>query len=447
MIKNAVLILVMSVSVNCFADTFVDLQSGETFNGYILQKKNAGKTQVAIENKSPQYLDLSRYQITRNALGRKNKVYTFSITNPIDLECEVDVFEKSLVLAANQGPLLILINIDTPGGKPDLVRRICAAIMQANNCETAAFINGGKFGGGFSTAAIVALACDKVYMCQGTYIGAELPKSDLFQNLDQQQSADSNQTVEEFDPKWPGYCSAVADQKGRPALLARAMVDKNVDVFESIKHGKHFFVKPEDVNNKDPNQIVIRIWNKKGMLLTLNAAEAVKTGIADKLAASQDELLGDFEATKAAITKDTKVAAARREFEKIKRSLDGILAVIRDLEYRSANLKTQVDEIGKKIRGYIAARRESFGVVETGSYWSGNPGVNLDDWRNTIRARERLAGELLGVLDNQILNYRKAIMLTQKQPDLRQTSESLQRKIESAQATYRDVLSRQQFFY
>ena len=96
MIKNAVLILVMSVSVNCFADTFVDQQSGETFNGYILQKKNAGKTQVAIENKSPQYLDLSRYQITRNALGRKNKVYTFSITNPIDLECEVDVLKNHL---------------------------------------------------------------------------------------------------------------------------------------------------------------------------------------------------------------------------------------------------------------------------------------------------------------------------------------------------------------
>jgi hypothetical protein len=71
----------------------------------------------------------------------------------------------------------------------------------------------------------------------------------------------------------------------------------------------------------------------------------------------------------------------------------------------------------------------------------------LDEWRNTIRARERLVDELLGVLDSQILNYRKAIMLTQKQPDLRQTSEALQQKIESAQATYRDILSRQQFLY
>jgi ATP-dependent protease ClpP protease subunit len=444
MIKNAVLILVMSVSVNCFADTFVDLQSGETFNGYVLQKKNAGKTQVALENKSPQYLDLSRYQITRNALGRKNKVYTFSITSPINLECEVDAFEKSFALAANQGPLLILINIDAPGGKPDLVRRICAAIIQADNCETVAFISGGKFGGGFSTAAIVALACDKVYMRQGTYIGAESPKSDL---LDQQQSPDSNQAGEEFDPKWPGYCSAVASRKGRPALLARAMMDKNVDVFESVKQGKHLFITPEEVNNKDPNQIVIRIWSKKGMLLTLNAAEAVKTGIADKLTASQDELLKDFEATKATITRDTKVAAARREFEKIKRSLDGVLAVIRNLEERSTALDTQVNEMEKKIRSYSAATRESFGVVGIDPYWSGNPGVNLDDWKNTIRARERLVDELLGVLDNQILNYRKAITLTQKQPDLRQTSESLQRKCESAQATYRDLLSRQQSFY
>ncbi len=448
MIKKAALILVILFSLTCFADTFVNIQTGEKFNGYVLQKKKVNKTQVAIENKSPQYLDLSQYQITRNALGRKNKVYTFSITNPIDLVCEVEAFEKSLVLAANQGPLFILIEIDTPGGKPDLVKRLCAAIVEADNCETAAFINGGKFGGAFSAGAILALACDKVYMRQGTYIGAEPPGGELSITPQEDQQADSSQGGEILDPKWPEYCSAIANKKGRPGLLAKAMVDKNIDVVEAVKQGKHFFAEPEDVNNKDPNQFVVRIWNKKGIMLTLTAAEAVKTGIADKIAASQEELLEYLKVTKGILSRDTKISAARRDFEKTKRSVDQILAATGPLEERSADLVAQIEDVEKKIRRINdTIMRENYGVVGSDLYWSNYPGVDLDDWRNTIRAREQMAYELLGVLDNQIRNYTKVISLVQKHPDLRQTRQSVQQKLDSAQTLYRNVFSRQQFSY
>ena len=64
---------------NCFADTFIHHKTGETFNGYVVQKKRGNKTQVRIENASPEYIDISSYQIKPNYLGRKNKVIVFTI--------------------------------------------------------------------------------------------------------------------------------------------------------------------------------------------------------------------------------------------------------------------------------------------------------------------------------------------------------------------------------
>ena len=76
--------------------------------------------------------------------------------------CETEALEKAIEMASNQGPLCILIEVDTPGGSADLMRRICDAITKANNCRTVAFISGGEHGGAYSAGAIIALACDQM---------------------------------------------------------------------------------------------------------------------------------------------------------------------------------------------------------------------------------------------------------------------------------------------
>jgi len=122
---------------NCFGDTFTHRQTGKSFNGYATQAKKHNKAQVRIANKKrPQYLDLGDYEIHYNRLGRKNKVLVFSIKAPVDLICETEAFEEAIISAANQGPLFILIQIDTSGGRIDLAKRICRAIIQIDNCRT-----------------------------------------------------------------------------------------------------------------------------------------------------------------------------------------------------------------------------------------------------------------------------------------------------------------------
>ena len=150
---------------DCFADTFMHRRTGESFNGYVTQIKKGDKTKVFVEKRKPQFIDLGAYEIRYNYLGRKNKVLIFSIKDSVELICETEAFEKAIVAAANQGPLFILVDIDAPGGRIDLVQRVSEAIIKIHNCRTVAFVSGGQFGGAFSAGAIITLACDRVYMC------------------------------------------------------------------------------------------------------------------------------------------------------------------------------------------------------------------------------------------------------------------------------------------
>ena len=129
------------------ADTFVNRQGGESFNGYATQIKNGAARQVRVENRGQRTLNLSEYEIQPNYLGRKNTVYGFSIKEPLNLIAEAEAFEQAIALASNQGPFFILIEIDAPGGKVELARRFCEAIIKTDNCVTVALVGGGKYGG------------------------------------------------------------------------------------------------------------------------------------------------------------------------------------------------------------------------------------------------------------------------------------------------------------
>ncbi len=53
--------------------------------------------------------------------------------------------------------MLILVEIDTPGGRVDLAQRMCAAITKNADCDVIAFVKGGQYGGAISAGAAVAL--------------------------------------------------------------------------------------------------------------------------------------------------------------------------------------------------------------------------------------------------------------------------------------------------
>ena len=130
-----------------------------------------GPTSVFTQEKGLLKLDPKEWEIKRDNLGRNNKVIVVPVDDAIQYEIETDAFEKAIAESSQEGPLFILVEIDTPGGRIDLAHRMCTAIIDAD-CNVIAFVKGGKNGGAISAGAAVALSCSKIYMTDNTVIGA-----------------------------------------------------------------------------------------------------------------------------------------------------------------------------------------------------------------------------------------------------------------------------------
>ncbi|OHB58131.1 MAG: hypothetical protein A2Y12_07650 [Planctomycetes bacterium GWF2_42_9] len=103
------------------------------------------------------------------------------------------------------------------------------------------------------------------------------------------------------------------------------MENKDIEVVEITENGKRIFI---DSDNKKPDCGVVKIWSKKGELLTLPATDAIDCGMADKIYSSRLELLADYNATTAKMVTDESIAKAQELFEKIDKRLAKLNASI-----------------------------------------------------------------------------------------------------------------------
>jgi membrane-bound ClpP family serine protease len=412
-----VLVVLISLS-NCFADTFTNRRTGETFNGYIVQIKKAGKTQVRVGKKKPLYLDLGDYEIRYNYLGRKNKVFAFSINDSIDLACETQVLEKTIASAANQGPLFILIEIDTPGGRTDLAKRICNAITKLDNCLTVALVPGGNFGGAHSTGTVVALACDRLYMADNTIIGStEKQTSHTPTDVNRPISPTARFILpppSDTDPSaLLSYITSLAERNNRPTIVARAMLDELIELIEVTENQESFFIELADHR---PGFNIARTWCKNGSLLQLTASEAVYCGIADGIIPSADRLLKELNAPQARIVKNKDGIKIRRKFERAKKQFDEILPTIPLLEARADMLLDELNNLQPRLNN----QRILVDLQRDRSYW---------DYRRSLRTekkileemeqqQKRLTRQLASILKNLNAKYKAALRLAKAHEDL-----------------------------
>jgi membrane-bound serine protease (ClpP class) len=250
-----------------------------------------------------------------------NKVIILPVDNPIMLEIETAAFEKAIADDSNENPALILVEIDTPGGRIDYAKRMCSAITQASSkCRVIAFIKGGQYGGALSAGAAVAFACNKIYMAKNTVIGAATLVT-LSKDEKEKQKNYGDVIDEKLSSAWRAYLASLAQQNDRPGLLARAMVDQGIEVVEVNQQGKRLFIEPV---NKKPEEQIVKTWNKSGSLVTLTAEEAVNCAIADGLIQSRDELLKQLHLIDANVVVENKMANARKELQIVQRRVDEI---------------------------------------------------------------------------------------------------------------------------
>ena len=341
---------VLAWQAGCFGDTFTPREEGEVLHGYATQQIVDNKTVVYTQEKGLVHLDLAAYKVRRDQMGRRNNVIIIPIKEGIMLEIETEAFEKALVSASNKGPLFILVEIDTPGGRVDLAQRICGVITKMDNCETVAFICGGKYGGAYSAGAAIAFACDKIYMAKNTAIGAaaavvQTPTGPV--DVEKVYGETMEAKISSF---WRGYLASLAEQNYRPGLLAMAMADKDIEVIEVDEDGRRIFLEPV---NRKATQKVIHTWSKKGSLLTLPAADAARCGIADKVVNSRNDVLLDKEAIKATVVVNNDAQEATKKFKRVKLRFEKLMDSL-DYRFKLAKLVKTSNRQLKNLRGIIS---------------------------------------------------------------------------------------------
>lgn len=179
-------------------------------------------------------------------------VYVVPIEGVIDLGLAPFV-SRVLDEATQAGAAAVILDIDTFGGRVDAAVQIRDALLDAK-LRTVAFVDKRAI----SAGALIALSAQTIAMATGGTIGAAAPV----------QAGAPGTAALPVQEKTVSYVrkefGATAEARGRPQLLAEAMVDADVEV---------------------PGVIA------KGKLLTLTTDEALKHKVADLRADTLDSVL------------------------------------------------------------------------------------------------------------------------------------------------------------
>jgi len=314
----------------CLADTFTNRKTQEILHGYATSQTEGSETTVYTKEKGKLFLNPYQWRITPDHLGRNNKVIIITLDDQISLYIEAQAMKEAISKSADEGPLFILIDISTPGGQLDRIQQICGQISKTKHCQVIAHITGGRHRGALSGGAAVAFACDKIFMADDAVIGAASLIAKSASGPKEIKEVIGEELGEKLISSWRTHLASMAEQHGRPGILAMAMADREIEVIEVSEADKNIFIDPA---NKNPQQDFVHVWSKKGALLTLTSQDAVKCGIADKVFDSRQALLRHLQAENAEIAINTDLQDARLELKRAKAQI----ARIR----KSVDLKTQ----------------------------------------------------------------------------------------------------------
>lgn len=176
---------------------------------------------------------------------------------PVDQEIEQGLgkfMERGFAEAADFKAGLILLDINTPGGRVDTAEKL-GKLIKDSPIPTVAYIRGEAA----SAGSYIALSANKIVMKPGSIIGAAALVDGRGQAI--------------TDPKtiawWKSSMASAAEAGGRNPDIARGMVDSKTTI--SI---------PEMNFNKENGQII-----------SLTSEEALELGYADHIASSEQEVI------------------------------------------------------------------------------------------------------------------------------------------------------------
>ena len=189
------------------------------------------------------------------------------ITEMVDLSY-ANFIKRTIKEAEAAGAGVIIIELNTPGGRVDAALRITDVLL-STKLKTVIFINKNAI----SAGALISLSAEKIFIAPGGVIGASTP---VYQKGGKMEAA-----AEKMVSVMRAVMRSGAEKYNRPVKVAEAMVDSDIELSES----------------KDGIDL------KKGKLLTLTAEEAIKLKIADHKAINLKDVLKTLKLENAAVIK------------------------------------------------------------------------------------------------------------------------------------------------
>lgn len=247
----------------------------------------------------------------------------------IPLEAAIDpglasFVERSYREAELSNTDLVLLEIDTPGGRIDAAEKIKQTINEST-LKTIALVKGGAI----SAGAYLALACPEIAMLPGAIIGDAEPQ------------LGGKRADEKLVSYWAAEMGAAAEKNGRERLIAMAMADRDLEI---------------------PGLV------EKGKLLTLTYQQAKEYGYTDYLVANRAELLKVLNLAEANI-KEAVLSPA----EKITRLITHPFLAPLLLTLGIAGLIIEVFTVGWGIAGFI-------GLFSLSLYFGGHLLAGFTGW-------------------------------------------------------------------
>lgn len=174
----------------------------------------------------------------------------------------------SLEDALKRRPTVVVLEVDSPGGRIDEVRPLAEVIQKyEDDLRIVVWARDA-----LSAAAISSMACDEIYMSPTGRFGSARAIM-----ISEGMVSDVDKKVQSV---WRATARAIAPLGGYDPMLAQAMIDPEIQLHWKEEDGKVVIHE-----GKGPNMI-----SRKGELLTLTSTEALACGLSDGTVSDLDDL-------------------------------------------------------------------------------------------------------------------------------------------------------------
>lgn len=215
----------------------------------------------------------------------KEPVYIIPVKGIIDLGLS-SFIKRGLKEAKENNAQIIILEVDTFGGRVDAAVEITDALEKIKPIPTVAFVDDHAW----SAGALISLACEKIIMSPGSSIGSAEPRAMGFGAKDELTT--DEKTVSAIRAKF----KSIAEENNHPVNLALAMVDKDfeirqVKIKDEIKILTNQQIEELKSQYKEREIQIIKTISPKGKLLNLTAGEAKELGLSQITLNNRPELL------------------------------------------------------------------------------------------------------------------------------------------------------------